>query len=505
MERSVGQINPRSCCGFTSSSVTRDLQNSKRWRRRESSRSTSLMHQHQSVWPVCIVHQREKKWRSKRKKDWTDGEGAQYPGHIVSVDQLISPTPGLIAQMTGVLMKAKYKVATVYVDQYSGFGFVHLQKSSGAEETLESKAAFEAISKQHGVSVEGYHADNGVFRSIEWIKDCKKRRQSLTYAGVQAHHTNGKAERRIRYLQDRARAMIIHAQHQWGVEGMVHLWPYAIRLANDAINESANMQDVDNYSPLQIYSGTEVNTNPKHWIPFGCPAYVLTTELQDNKQIFNKWKRRSRIGIYLGRSPMHGRNVALVLNRDSGLVSAQFHVSFDEHFETLGKIKVEHPWLVKAGFARGNKLTTQPGESNTYRKRAAHTNSSEGGARKKMRASATTNQDDDTNRPAPQAVPLQQLINNTKENTKEKESVSHRNVKPSSRPNAGSNDTTPSIEARGEKPTSGNIEDSTDGGSLGTSAQTKGAVAMITIEDVSNDPEGEVEIFAHTTCLSCCG
>ena len=241
MERSVGQINPRSCCGFTSSSVTRDLQNSKRWRRRESSRSTSLMHQHQSVWPVCIVHQREKKWRSKRKKDWTDGEGAQYPGHIVSVDQLISPTPGLIAQMTGVLMKAKYKVATVYVDQYSGFGFVHLQKSSGAEETLESKAAFEAISKQHGVSVEGYHADNGVFRSIEWIKDCKKRRQSLTYAGVQAHHTNGKAERRIRYLQDRARAMIIHAQHQWGVEGMVHLWPYAIRLANDAINESANM------------------------------------------------------------------------------------------------------------------------------------------------------------------------------------------------------------------------------------------------------------------------
>ena len=55
-------------------------------------------------------------------------------------------------------MKAKYKVATVYVDQYSGFGFVHLQRSHGAEETLESKAAFEAICKQHGVSVEGYHA-----------------------------------------------------------------------------------------------------------------------------------------------------------------------------------------------------------------------------------------------------------------------------------------------------------------------------------------------------------
>ena len=139
---------------------------------------------------------------------------------------------------------------------------------------------------------------------------------------------------------------------------MVHLWPYAIRLANEAINESANMQDVDNYSPLQIFSGTEVNTNPKHWVPFGCPAYVLTSELQDNKQIYNKWKCRSNVGIYQGRSPMHGRNVALILNRASGLVSAQFHASFDESFETLDKLKVEHPWLVKAGFTRGIKSKT---------------------------------------------------------------------------------------------------------------------------------------------------
>ena len=50
-------------------------------------------------------------------------------------------------------------------------------------------------------------------------------------------------------------------------------------------------------------------------------------------------------------------------------------------------------------------------------------------------------------------------------------------------------------------PTSGNIIDSKDGGSLGTPAQTKGAVAMTTTEGASEDPEGEVEIFAHTTYL----
>ena len=53
----------------------------------------------------------------------------------------------------------------------------------------------------------------------------------------------------------------------------------------------------------------------------------------------------------------------------------------------------------------------------------------------------------------------------------------------------------------GETPSSGNIIDSKDGGSLGNLAQTKGAVVMTTTEEVSNDPEGEVEIFAHTTYL----
>ena len=285
---------------------------------------------------ACMYSQATRKqWRTKRMKQWMDGSKAKYPGNIVSVDQLISPTPGLIAQTTGRLMKDKYKVATVYVDQFTGYGFVHLQRSHGAKETLESKAAFEAVSRQHGVKIEAYHADSGVFKSHEWMMECRRCKQHLTFAGVQTHHTNGKAERRIRYLQDRARSMIIHAQKQWGLIGIVYLWPYATRIANEAINESANMQHAHNLSPLQLYSGSTVNVNPKHWAPFGCPAYVLTDTMQDNKQIPNKWKPRRRVGIYLGRSPMHGRNVALVLKNATGLVSAQFHVDFNESFQTL--------------------------------------------------------------------------------------------------------------------------------------------------------------------------
>ena len=42
-------------------------------------------------------------------------------------------------------MNARYRAATVFVDQYSGYGYMHLQKSTGAEETLKGKRAFKMI------------------------------------------------------------------------------------------------------------------------------------------------------------------------------------------------------------------------------------------------------------------------------------------------------------------------------------------------------------------------
>ena len=47
--------------------------------------------------------------------------------------------------------------------------------------------------------------------------------------------------------------------------------------------------------------------------------YVLSEALQSGKP-HHKWKERARIGIYLGQSPIHNRNVALVLHRHTGHV-----------------------------------------------------------------------------------------------------------------------------------------------------------------------------------------
>ena len=48
-----------------------------------------------------------------------------------------------------------------------------------------------------------------------------------------------------------------------------------------------------------------------------------------------KWDPRSRMGIYVGRSPAHASNVALVLNPRTGHISPQYHVIYDDDFTTV--------------------------------------------------------------------------------------------------------------------------------------------------------------------------
>ena len=59
-----------------------------------------------------------KPWQSKTRNDYEEIVYSQ-PGEMVSVDQLVSPTPGLIAQMTGKLTTSRYQYATVYMDHAS--------------------------------------------------------------------------------------------------------------------------------------------------------------------------------------------------------------------------------------------------------------------------------------------------------------------------------------------------------------------------------------------------
>jgi hypothetical protein len=213
---------------------------------------------------------------------------------------------------------------------------------------IEGNKAFETYARRHGVTIKNYLADNGIFKANLWVEECKRQGQGLTFAGVNAHHQNGVAERKICELQDMARTMLIHANSRWPDGVTTNLWPYAIRMANEAINNTPSFQDKNRKTPVELFANSNVTANPKHWKPFGCPVFVLDNQLQSGNP-FHKWQQRSRVGIYLGKSPQHGRSVALVLSLETGLVSPQFHAAFDPSFRTIKELKAKLQWQIKAG------------------------------------------------------------------------------------------------------------------------------------------------------------
>ena len=265
--------------------------------------------------PSCLYGKQTKRpWRTKASPMSIGGRKPSKPGECVSVDQMISKTPSLMAQVKGWLTKKRYTAATVFADHASGLSYVHVTESTTAEETLEAKAAFEAYAADMGVTIKHYHADNGRFAENAFMEHVKASGQSITFCGVGAHHQNGVAERRIRDLTEHSRTMLLHASHRWPKSINVHLWPYALRLAAHIRNHIP--RETEGGTPIQDFSGSDVHNKVfhKHQHTFGCPVYVLDAPLQSGLGTKPKWSERSQVGAYLGHSSNHAQSVALVLN-----------------------------------------------------------------------------------------------------------------------------------------------------------------------------------------------
>jgi hypothetical protein len=71
-----------------------------------------------------------------------------------------------------------------------------------------------------------------------------------------------------------------------------------------------------------------------------------------------RWSPRARLGLNLGLSPTHARNVYLVLNLTTGCVSPQYHCRFDDFFETTRHsgpdVSGTISWQQLAGLDRAN-------------------------------------------------------------------------------------------------------------------------------------------------------
>jgi hypothetical protein len=276
---------------------------------------------------------------------------ATKPGQCVSVDQMESTIPGFLAQLKGRITGRRYCFATVFVDHYSDYTYVHMSESNTSRETVQAKHAFEARSAMMGVTIQHYHCDNGRFADNAFKQSITASNQNITYCGVNAHFQNGRAEKKIRDLRESARTQLLHAINRWPGTVSIHLWPYALRYAADVHNLLPTTSSLS--CPQQRFSGVEVDANLKSFHAFGCPVYALNSTLAGGKTI-GPWEPRARLGVNLGFSPRHAHTIYNILNIHTATVSPQFHIKHDDFFESVsagaGNTPAKSLWQSVAGF-----------------------------------------------------------------------------------------------------------------------------------------------------------
>ena len=257
------------------------------------------------------------------------------PGDCVSIDQYSCYIPGRLPHTFGrEPIKDRYKGGTIFVDHASTYMSVHHQISLGMPETLVGKHLLEKEARNHGFHIKAYRADNKPFAAEDFTDDIALQDQDLTFSGVGAHHQNGVAERALQTTVTWARAMMMHQLIHWPTQFDAALWPFAMEHAVYLWNNMP--KERHGLTPAELFSGIkshqdEAITRARIW---GCPVYVLDPKLQDGKKI-PKWSRRSRLGVYLGVSPTHSSTVGRILHPETGHISPQYHVVYDELFQTV--------------------------------------------------------------------------------------------------------------------------------------------------------------------------
>ena len=93
---------------------------------------------------------------------------------------------------------------------------------------------------------------------------------------------------------------------------------------------------------FNIFMGSTV---PRHRLEdlhvWQCPIYILDPQLQGGQKL-PRWEPRSRRGVFMGFSNLHSSEVPLVLKLETGSITPQYHVVFDDLFSTVSSVEREN-------------------------------------------------------------------------------------------------------------------------------------------------------------------
>jgi len=222
----------------------------------------------------------------------------------------------------------------IFVDHATSLVYIDLQTRLNSHETIAGKEAFEQFCSDHGVIAQSYLSDNGTaFDCAAFEAHLKQFHQTVRHSGVGAHHSNGIAERTIGTVLSIARAMLHHAAIHWPDVADPELWPLAVLHAVHILNRIP--RDDTGRSPLELFSRkTWPSSKFQDFHVWGCPVYVLDSTVSSGNKL-PRWCPRSERSIYVGNSLKHGHAVPLVLSLETGKITPQYHVVFDDEFQTV--------------------------------------------------------------------------------------------------------------------------------------------------------------------------
>ena len=132
-----------------------------------------------------------------------------------------------------------------------------------------------------------------------------------------------------------ARSFMVHLSLHWTDRGSddISLWPFAAKHVVWLYNPVPNR--LSGLTPLELLMKSKADHRDLlRTHVWGCPAIVLDPKLQNDHKL-PKWNRHARIGQFLGYSDERSSLVANVRHLSTGHVSPQFHVVFDDLFETV--------------------------------------------------------------------------------------------------------------------------------------------------------------------------
>eukprot|EP00957_Ditylum_brightwellii_P073539 5587614-Ditylum_brightwellii.AAC.1 len=228
------------------------------------------------------------------------------------------------------------------VDHASSYSYSYFIMGATNEQTVAAKHAYERVMREYGHNMESYHGNNIRFDSEDFTTSCKGAQQTYSYSGVGRHHQNRIAKNMNKCLTHSARTVLLHTKRKWSAVINTILWLFAYR----AVVERHNKLDLNanGLSPLEQLLGHREEIMAGNFHTWDCPIFVLDSRSQDGTGIEPpKRDPKARASIYLGHSPFHAGNVALVLDLQTGHVSPQCHVVFDDEFSTVPYLQSSEP------------------------------------------------------------------------------------------------------------------------------------------------------------------